>query len=149
MNLERLWTTWADTALKTDNTQPMPRELGKVFVMLCLAEKENPDFLPAEAAAMHIVRIVQTRLQSMGVDCTAQVKLLIAQLSEGNPGNAVMYCHMVCRLQQLCGRRVDLERISYAFPLGFHTCNQLQYLWDCQKVNGMNLLDAVSKETFA
>lgn len=148
MNLKELWATWADTALKTDNTQPMHMELGRVYVMLCFAEKANPDFLPSEAAALPLVRIVQNRLQSLRVECTAQVKLLVAQLSEGNPGNAVMYCHMVCRIHQLCGCRVDLERISQYFPLGFHTCNQLQNLWDCQKTNGMNMLDAVSAETF-
>lgn len=149
MNLEKLWTTWADTALKNNSVQPMHRELGKIYLTLCFAEKANSDFLPAEAAAMPIVRIVQNRLQSLGVDCTAQVKMLVAQLSEGGPGNAVMYCHMVCRIHQLCGCRVDLERISHHFPMGFHTCNQLQNLWDCQKINGMNMLDAVSKETFA
>jgi hypothetical protein len=149
MNLKDLWTTWADKALNNEHPQPLHRELGKVYVTLCFAEKADPECMPSEVSGMFIVRIVVNRLQSLGVDCTAQVKLLIAQLAEGNPGNAVMYCHMVCRIQQLCGCRVDLERISYTFPMGFHSCNQLQSLWDMQKINGSNMLDAVTAEVLA
>lgn len=149
MTLKNLWTTWADNALKASGVQPMHRELGKIFLGLCFAERQAQEGLSDDLKNSPLIQIVSKRLDSLGVDCTAQVKVLIAVLSDGNPGSAVMYCHMVCRLHQLSGARVDLRCVSEAFPIGFYTCNQLQTLWGMQKINHQNMLDSVTKETFA
>ncbi len=111
----------------------MPNELAHIFLQLILPSDQPA---PVELNEEFLYQLVYKRASLMFSHITWQAAAFVMILG-GNPGKAVMY------LAALRSKSTELtmDTIADAFPDGFLSDEDLNQLWDAQKVVGGNLLD--------
>ena len=146
-SLKSMWSDWADQALNHQGTQPMSPDQAGAFLIFTMMELNGVPSTGSLDSALE--RIMMARMQSLEVKCSTPAMHMLFVLSEGNPGHAVMLCHMAKAITQRTGETLTMGALAEAFPVGFHTPERTSQLWDMQKINGMNMLDAVNAEVLA
>ena len=112
--------------------QPMNEESSKIMIGLLLSNIPEDD---AEMNEQFLCKIIESRLKALGYTLDIKTKVFLAYLT-GSPGTAVMYCHY---LAYFC-KKNNLKHLTFntfcdtAFPFGFPTDDDLNILWDQQKI---------------
>lgn len=108
----------------------------RIFVGLTMNENPVP---PKELETEFIYQIIKTRAQYMFRQVSWQAMAFLTILTH-NPGKAIMY------LTAIKSKQVDLTMatLAYTFPDGFLSNEDLDALWDAQKMEGGgNLIDTL------
>lgn len=118
---------------------PMTEDQSLLFAECVLAEANKPDFLFTEKQAAllgPIGEIFYHRLQVAGpVEITMPLALFLCFMSDGIPGEAVMWAYTMNRMYLRKGSlsMLTIGDLSNAFPWGFPDENERHRLWDAQK----------------
>ena len=121
-------------------TRPMNKEESELFIKLCI----TMDITIPEDALPPICNIMKKRLEWAGFkECVSDGLLLwCSQLSEGNPGKAVMWAWQLAYLSHnIFKGPIDINKWVLKFPFGVPTEDVYEKIWDLQKGPGDNLLD--------
>ncbi len=97
--------------------------------------------------------VIYKRLRWANTKASQGVCGFLAFVSQGSPGNAVMWCYTLNRLYAKTKRMVTMEDFTYAFPEGFPTEEELSSIWQGQKADKPtqftdNLLDNLATWAF-
>lgn len=139
---------WLDKAKKAKQV-PMSPETTGVFLQVMTASIQHIP-LPAEVEQNTMCRIINARAKAYGYTIDPYGLVIMAEVSGGSPGNAVMYtAYLASRGLKV----VTPSDIVDVFPFGFWDQETLHSLWDAQKVLYVdyptdNLLDSLSGEDF-
>lgn len=144
MNFNTEWKKWAVEFISA-KTEPMSKELSNVFMLCCIAELQNKE-LGDNFKMEFMYKIIDKRAQFVGLNITEAVKVILCMLCD-SPGTAVMYVYAL-RYHQVKEQlsSIDTMQLAQVFKFGFPTEAELSRMWDLQKVQGVNLLDQVTKE---
>lgn len=112
---------------------PMDEATTRVLMHFMMTRDQGPD---KELEEIFLYKLIDKRARVMFSQVSWQAVAFLAYITK-NPGRAVMY------LAAIRSRYQDLstDSIAYTFPYGFLSDEDLDELWDAQKVNGQNLLD--------
>src|SRR5262245_56794777 len=126
---------YVKSLLDTKKIEPMSREMTELFLKATMLDMQKPEpFTEKVAAEMGwLGKILYSRLQAYGGECTVAVAVIVGMLSKGSPGNVVMYAFTLARISKLTEKIVDTKELSLRFPWGFPTEEGLLEIWDAQK----------------
>lgn len=128
-----------DTWLKLFFSKPhheMSESHTRIFVGLTMNENPVP---PKELEVEFIYQVIKVRAQAMFKQTSWQAMAFLTILTL-NPGKAIMY------LTAIKSKQADLTMatLAYTFPYGFLSNEDLDALWDAQKMEGGgNLVDII------
>ena len=136
--------------LDTKTRRPLTKDESEVFVTLLFAQ--NPDLkeplnraLVAKYGDAPGSRIMLGRLTTHadGVLPEARLAFLLDLVSEGNPGNLVMWAWTLYRMSKQLGHKlVTLDDFASTFPSGVPDSSAYSEVWAEQKTcGGGNALD--------
>lgn len=138
-NLEQLSSDWIKQ-FNAAQTSMRP-EITDLFVRLCVIEgKGTLAPIPVELRNGFAWRLMDSRLKAQVSDC---VKAFLQSLCE-SPGDITMWCYALNALTPK-DAVVNTDVLAHLFPNGFPSRQQLDDLWEAQKVAGLgNLVDYAS-----
>jgi len=128
---------WVDSFKKAIR-EPMSMELSKIFINVNLMEM-NEDGKPLTKEFLY--QVIDKRSEYIGIKLNTYVKIFLMCIVR-SPGAAVMYLYYL-KSQHNDGSIIDMTKLTRLFPMGFLTADELDRLWDEQKVDGKNLLDMI------
>lgn len=112
-------------------TEPMSRELSMIFITLIQKEHGAPS---EEMVKDFSYRVANARAIIMGLKLTTGLIMLVTYLSNGNPGNIVMYLFALRIYRGETGKTEnDISDLVSICPMGFPSEDSLSVLWDMQK----------------
>ena len=154
LQLKEEFKNWVRKVEEPTRREQMSLDLAKLFMILLSCEERGeevpkPDFLEFSH------EVAEKRAKAINLEINDPALILICFLSDGIPGNIVMYLYFL--KQQQLERKVPItvkEMAVSIFPFGFISKNGLSELWEEQKVveeNGLNrsrsnLLDLIDFE---
>jgi len=136
---------WVDS-FKKAKKEPMNIKLSKIFINVNLMEMNkaldmndsNIELLTKD----FMYQIIDKRSEFIGLNLNPYVKIFLTFLSR-SPGTAVMYLYYL-KSQHIDESIIDMTKLTMLFPMGFPTADELDKLWDEQKVDSNNLLDMLN-----
>lgn len=131
---------WCNLFCKAKKEE-MDESLTKAFLALCFFENMRKD-PPPEIQESFLYQIAEKRSEFIGLKMG---KVAIAFLSAlcGTPGEIVMYLYYLKSIY--IEREISMHELAKVFPYGFPTREEIEKLWDAQKVPELdNLLDHIT-----
>jgi hypothetical protein len=115
---------------------PMTQEQSMMFMNLTMMDMN--DIIPEEMQRLvnesPICRIADASMKGAGVSATVTVMLWMSVISNGSPGNAVLWAYTLCHIAEKEGdKTVTWDHLVRHFPTGFPTETTLRKCWDGQK----------------
>jgi hypothetical protein len=117
---------WCDQ-FKALPQEPMSNELCTLFLAVMMG---NVDREVLEE--MFIYKVVVARAEAIGLEMEDSLRDFLACLCK-SPGTVTMYLSLL-RQEQENGKQITMSYWSELFPTGYPTEDNLQTLWDAQKV---------------
>lgn len=114
---------------------PMDDDTSSIMLKLAMSNGAIPED-DKEINDHFMCKVIASRFKVLGYTMDIRTKLMIATIT-GSPGSAVMYCHYLayyCKNKKIQHLTFD-EFCMHAFPWGFPSNEDLQVLWDSQKVS--------------
>lgn len=126
---------------------PMTTETSQIMLGLIMAPPDTEEL--KQLMGEFLSQIIAKRFVALGYTMDDKTNIFISFIGE-TPGMAVMYCHYLaywCKLNKI--EHLDFNDFcSNAFPMGFPSTEDLETLWDSQKLEApsgsSNLLDYFS-----
>ena len=133
---------WSDQFLNAAK-EPMNDKLSAIFINMLMSEGKEINI--PELKSQFLYQLIDKRVEHMGLQVSDPAKIFLMFLSEGSPGNAVMYLYAMGAKTTA----IDMNTVADLFPVGFVPKNKLDALWDCQKAHvneqaGDNCLDQIT-----
>lgn len=126
---------WCDQ-FKALPQEPMSNELTTIFLAVMMG---NVDREVLES--MFTYKVIVARSEALGLEMEDSVRDFLACLCK-SPGTVTMYLSLL-RQEQANGNRITMSFWSDLFPMGYPSEDNLQELWDAQKVAGAPLGNAL------
>jgi hypothetical protein len=114
---------------------PMNDDTSSIMIKLAMSNGAIPED-DEEINDNFMIKIITGRFKVLGYTMDIRTKLMIASIT-GSPGAAVMYCHYLayfCKQHNIIWLTFD-DFCMKAFPWGFPSEEDLNILWDSQKVH--------------
>lgn len=119
--------------------EPMTREQTEFFIRCCIADMDDkaPVRVGEATRCGEAGLVLFGRLNQAGatVPITLPAAAFILFLSDGLPGEIVMWAYAANRLYARWRRTISTDELAEAFPNGFPTESERLRLWDAQKGN--------------
>jgi len=137
---------WAQK-FQNEDKEEMSLDLAKIFLIMGRLELTPDKEIPIPDFMEFSYKVAKTRAESIHLKINDPSLMLISFLSNGIPGNIVMYLYYLKHHQLQYQEPITIRAMATElFPMGFVTKEALARLWDAQKVKGSNMLDAISFE---
>lgn len=129
------------TDFASSKVESMSITLSIIFLEISLIEAIGKEYPPIkEEDQPYPYRVVESITNRIQLELTTGAKLFLSGLAK-SPGEAVMYLSYLKYKQQENKRIFGMKELSWLFPEGFLTTEELSRLWDKQKYDGKNMLD--------
>ena len=136
------WIKWTDTFLSRKSQCELDADTAEALMLCCFFEKAGSK-LDDEDKEHFAFQVLKKRANYYKLHINEHALLAIS-IACKNPGQAVMFCHALLRAESTVGE-ITVDKIcTRIFPFGFPNAEKLEELWDAQKIDGNNLLDAIS-----
>ena len=137
------WIKWTDAFLSRESQCELDGDVAEALMHCAFFEKSG-NKLDDEDKESFAFQVLKKRADYYKLYISEHAILAIS-LACKNPSHAVMFCHALLREQLKHDKLINVERLcTEIFPLGFPNAEKFDELWDAQKVDGDNLLDAIS-----
>lgn len=126
-------------------SRQMTEDESKVFINAYMAPRFQTEFDESFSEELGFLgKVLKSRLSSCSTaKITNGLALLLVFMSNGNPGNIVMWAytmHVIAKQNE--GQMVTIEDFSNEFPMGVPSEEGLSSVWEAQKDSkGRNLID--------
>lgn len=130
--------------MDTQNRRVMTNEEAELMLRIMMTPEMNDQFDEEMSVQLGFVgQVLYKRLVVCStVKVTKGVALLVAQLSEGNPGNIVMWTYTLhSMMKDGIKHMITMNDFVNVFPHGVPTEAGYHEIWDAQKNGGANMLD--------
>lgn len=116
-------------------TQPMDDRQSRLFFMLLIIEHNKME-LPPEIAETFQFQVMKKRLESHYVIPVANAyAMAVLALMAENVGSVVMYAGALAAMYAERKEVITIKTIAeHYFPMGFPTEEELDRIWDMQKI---------------
>lgn len=120
---------WSDEFFKQP-TEPLNRQLSDIFLRMSMMEDQQQKLDIPEIQNQLLYQIIDTRAKHIGLEITDPAKVFLMFQSK-NPGTAVMYVYAL----RSKFTSINMGTLAQMFPFGFLKEEDLQKMWDKQKVS--------------
>lgn len=119
--------------------QPLSDMQARLLFGLMLSARDDTARQDEVVSQDPMCQIIARRAEYHGSKFSSALVLMLACLSEGTPGTAVLYTHaMHCYSQNV---DVTIDDFCHAFATGVPDRSTIDLAWDEQKINGQNGVD--------
>lgn len=146
------WIKWTDMFLSRKSQCKLDADVAEALIHCAFFEKSG-NKLDNEDKEYFTFQVLKKRADYYKLYISEHAILAIS-LACKNPSHAVMFCHALLREQMLTeisatdiwmAKGITVERLcTKIFPFGFPNTEKFDELWCAQKIDGNNLLDAIS-----
>ena len=150
---DKEWNDWTrkflDLGKDASKYRSMVDTEHRLFLRLAASEMQGGQRLEDELIALmsthYLFQVLQKRSQLLNLKITTQALAFVCVICN-SPGDAVMWAHVLRKMQRDTLMEVSLETITSYFPYGLPTTEARAVMWEAQKGLGGapdNYLDLV------
>lgn len=125
-------------AIETARKQPMSLELTSfMFKLLMGGVRELPD-----DKKPFLYQVIEKRVQVAFTYTVSPDLIVFLMMLAQSPGTAIMYLWYLQYQSKKRGKKnFNLQDICDMFPIGFPSSEDMQKIWDAQKIESANMVD--------
>ena len=126
---------WCET-FKGLPTEPMTHELSRVF-LACMLGGVNREVIED----LFTYKVINARAEALNLEIEQALIDFLSILCK-SPGDVTLYLSLL-KNEAVQGNRANMENFTMLFPMGFPNQDELEIVWDLQKMQNAPLGNAL------